>query len=222
MYLQPASPCVDAGDTGSAYQDPENLSQPGFAEWPSLGFVRNDIGAYGGPRRFLLPAAQEPWIALLTASLNFGTVFTGDSVIGIIALSSKGTQSVTIDSVCVKHHSPGIACLTFLSVSIPPYGSDTLRMQWCPVSDAPLADTLLLYHNDTTTANPLSIPLSGTVSPVDITPDPVMPLVTVLNQNYPNPFNPLTTIRYSLAKAGLVKLEVYNLLGQPVKTLINQ
>jgi hypothetical protein len=40
-----------------------------------------------------------------------------------------------------------------------------------------------------------------------------------LSQNYPNPFNPSTTIHYSLAREGKVKLSVYNTLGQTVKML---
>ncbi|NWF90547.1 MAG: T9SS type A sorting domain-containing protein [Ignavibacteriaceae bacterium] len=43
-----------------------------------------------------------------------------------------------------------------------------------------------------------------------------------LKQNYPNPFNPATQISFSIAKDGFVKLVVYNLLGQEVKTLINR
>jgi hypothetical protein len=42
-----------------------------------------------------------------------------------------------------------------------------------------------------------------------------------LSQNYPNPFNPSTQISYSLAKTGQVKLEVFNLLGQVVRTIID-
>jgi endoglucanase len=42
-----------------------------------------------------------------------------------------------------------------------------------------------------------------------------------LDQNYPNPFNPTTKITYSLAEPGPVKLEVYDLLGREVSTLIN-
>ncbi len=42
-----------------------------------------------------------------------------------------------------------------------------------------------------------------------------------LGQNYPNPFNPETTIEYELSNPALVKLTIYNVLGQPVRVLVN-
>lgn len=51
LLLSPASPGVDAGDPGAGYDDPEDSVNAGQARWPSLGALRNDMGAYGGPSR---------------------------------------------------------------------------------------------------------------------------------------------------------------------------
>lgn len=47
--LTPGSPCIDKGDSSSQYNDLEDPNNTGFAKYPSLGGLRNDIGAYGGP-----------------------------------------------------------------------------------------------------------------------------------------------------------------------------
>lgn len=43
-----------------------------------------------------------------------------------------------------------------------------------------------------------------------------------LDQNYPNPFNPSTTINFSIAEASVVKITIYNLLGQEVAFPLNE
>ncbi len=48
------------------------------------------------------------------------------------------------------------------------------------------------------------------------------PLTFDLQQNYPNPFNPSTLIKYSVPVSGLVKVSVYNLIGEEVSVLVNK
>jgi len=48
------------------------------------------------------------------------------------------------------------------------------------------------------------------------------PLTFELGNNYPNPFNPTTTLEYSIPDAGRITLEIFNVLGQNVLTLVDE
>jgi M6 family metalloprotease-like protein len=47
-YLQEDSPCIDAGNPDPEYNDIEDPENPGYALWPAMGTIINDMGAYGG------------------------------------------------------------------------------------------------------------------------------------------------------------------------------
>jgi endonuclease/exonuclease/phosphatase family metal-dependent hydrolase len=49
-----------------------------------------------------------------------------------------------------------------------------------------------------------------------------LPLTFALGQNYPNPFNPSTNIRYQVPQTGHVTIEVYDIVGRRVATLVNE
>ncbi|HLE31228.1 MAG TPA: T9SS type A sorting domain-containing protein [Bacteroidota bacterium] len=49
-----------------------------------------------------------------------------------------------------------------------------------------------------------------------------VPLTFDLSQNYPNPFNPMTVIGYQIPKKGRVTIEIFDMLGRKIKTLVNQ
>ena len=66
----------------------------------------------------------------------------------------------------------------------------------------------------------LDLPHPTSVSTPSTTP--AIPTTSGLDPNFPNPFNASTQIAYRLATPGPVQLEIYNVLGQPVRTLVNQ
>jgi hypothetical protein len=55
----------------------------------------------------------------------------------------------------------------------------------------------------------------------EIEVDVIGPLTFNLEQNYPNPFNPSTNIKYTISESGIVKLAIYNTLGEEVAVLVD-
>ena len=62
--------------------------------------------------------------------------------------------------------------------------------------------------------------LVGTSTYLEKRREKLTPAETVLQQNYPNPFDDETTLGYSLSEAGLVEIQLFDVLGRLVLTLV--
>lgn len=87
-----------------------------------------------------------------------------------------------------------------------------------PTPAVSLDEVIIISSNDS--SNP-AVMIPVTVSASSSSDDPVVPMVTKLEGNYPNPFNPETAIRFATRESGPVRLTIYNLKGQLVKSLVN-
>jgi hypothetical protein len=150
----------------------------------------------------------------------YSTPITRVNVSGLIKDSVTGlavqNAIITITGSMFSDNVATDATGAFTMSNVPTRGSYTIRIN----ADTyyPIERTFAVASANLTFPNPFFIQ-PGYVSEDDETMIPTR--VTTLKPNYPNPFNPSTTIAFDMATSGRVSIEIYNIKGQKVRTLVN-
>ncbi len=185
-----------------------SLSKDGIFNVPVIGKFDVDVAAvqleikYGPERISLLDPALTPRIDQLT----------------IYSSTKEGVQKIGIVDLSGKHYIPaGSGPLVNVRIK----GSD-LSSRFASLTTSLEITKAILVDRD---AQKIPVQI---VSKMKRTEEELkagksaVPQEFSLWQNYPNPFNPETEISYALPTACHVKLSIYNLLGQRVRTLVNE
>lgn len=169
-----------------------------------------------------------PKISLADSSLDFGYVAGTDTSEIWLRISNEGSRELQISELqIVNDQEPPFV---LYSTQLFPVILNPLEQTDVPLYlfvDVPVeTDTIFLDAEINFVSNDLiepvkTVTVTGTTVPVSsIEPRPLIREFK-LYKNYPNPFNPSTTFKFDLPRSGNVLLQVFDISGRKIKTVLN-
>lgn len=158
---------------------------------------------------------STPLFAVMPGALDLGVATTGTVVWDTLRVSNPGTAPIMISWISSDRSEfwPGRSWMSLIAGA-----GDTLTIFYRPVDAGRDTATITFVTNDPFTPHTLQVVGEG-AAPLTVAGG--VPAAFALAQNRPNPFGDGTLIRYALPSRDLVTLEVFNLQGQRVATLVN-
>ncbi|MCB2199714.1 T9SS type A sorting domain-containing protein [bacterium] len=175
-----------------------------------------------------LPTYVEPWstehfwaanVEPDTNCLDFGMVEIGDDVTLPLVLTNTGVETLVVRGGLWEDVSFSFE-LGADSLVLASEETATVQVRFTPQDDQPHLDSLRFDCNDPAPI-PEAIELRGNVSAAtpDLPDQGSLPATFKVTAPYPNPFNPSTRFQVELPRPGLLRVEVFDLLGRRVVSL---
>ncbi len=157
-----------------------------------------------------------PAMSLSTDSILFDSVPAGSTETIIMNVTNVGQAELIITEF---NWSLPVFDVKFSNLNASPGASIDVSISFSPTANQTYTDTLEIHSN----AGFGYVILEGRGVIVGIKDDfSAVPSEWTLEQNHPNPFNPVTEISYNVQAATIVTLNVYDILGREVATLVDE
>ncbi|MBU2507433.1 MAG: endonuclease [Bacteroidetes bacterium] len=166
---------------------------------------------------FSTVSPKNPEMDLSLSEIYFDSTFVGDTSQVYLHVVNYGKADLSFTSVS-NSNKKNFSYSTIASVKSKEFIS--IKLIFSPDLSGEIHDTLKIVSN----AGSKSIPIKG----VGILTNSIEEQTELLAdefelyQNYPNPFNPKTVIRFHIPSSKFIKLQVYDILGREVQTLVDE
>lgn len=199
---------------------------PGFGYVITTLFMRTDNdGSSWSQIRNDLNVSYIHFIdsTMYLATANMGIYKSNDYGLNVTAINN-GLTSLNVKKIISTPHGI-LICVTGNGI----FRSLDNGNSWSRLDHSGLfsAEINSIYYDDkavlyAATNNGIGAFIGDLLVSVDDDQITLVPNNFLLYQNYPNPFNPITVIRYDIAQAENVEISIYNILGQRIRTLVNE
>jgi hypothetical protein len=155
-------------------------------------------------------------VQLAPRTISVGNVLTRRFKDTVLSISNVGTQPLQITSV-ISNNTAFTVKKSSMMIDLGQAFLDTII--FAPSAAGPASGLLFLFSNTMSSPDTVGLDGVGIVSSIEERGNEI-PQRFFLYHNFPNPFNPTTKIRYELPTASFVTLDVCDMLGRNVVTIV--